>query len=77
MKNRKIRNKDNVRPLHPDPRHWTRKQHSNSWKAKVAYESEEVAAEFLQQNPKLKAEKPVVYRCPVCNKFHVSIHYKK
>ena len=63
--------------LRPDPRHWTRKQHSNSWKAKVAYESEEEAAEFLQQNPKLKAEKPVVYRCPVCNKFHVSIHYKK
>lgn len=55
MKNKKIRNKDNVRPLHPDPRHWTRKQHSNSWKAKVAYESEEAAAEFLQQNPKLKA----------------------
>jgi hypothetical protein len=48
MKNKKIRNKDNVRPLHPDPRHWTRKQHSNSWKAKVAYESEEAAAEFLQ-----------------------------
>lgn len=36
MKNRKIRNKDNVRSLRPDPRHWTRKQHSNSWKAKVA-----------------------------------------
>ena len=35
MKNKKIRNKYNVRPLHPDPRHWARKLHSNLWKAKV------------------------------------------
>ena len=70
MKNRKIRNKDNVRPLHPDPRHWTRKQHSNSWKAKVAYESKEEAAEFLQQNPKLKALNYRVYLCPICSKWH-------
>ena len=70
MKNRKIRNKDNVRPLYPDPRHWTRKQHSNSLKAKVAYESEEEAVEFLQQNPKLKALNYKIYLCPICAKWH-------
>lgn len=77
MKKHTYRNKAPYSTLHPDPRHWTRKKHSNSWKAKVAYESEEAAAEFLQQNTILKAEKPVVYKCPVCNKFHISIHYKK
>lgn len=63
-----------IPPFTPDPEHFTRKQ--RLWKAKVAYESEDDAWEFLNQNPKLKAKDPVVYRCSVCNKFHISIHHK-
>jgi hypothetical protein len=70
MKKHTYRNKAPYSTLHPDPRHWTRKQHSNSWKAKVAYESEEEAAEFLQQNPKLKALNYKIYICPICSKWH-------
>lgn len=43
-----------IPPFKPDPEHYTRKQHS--WKAKVAYETEEEAWEFLQQNPKMMAQ---------------------
>lgn len=35
----KKRNKCISRHLHPDPEHWVRK--GQSWKAKVAYESED------------------------------------
>lgn len=69
---RRYRNK--MPPFTPDPEHWTRK--ARSWKSKVAYGSEDEAWEYLQQNPKLKTKDPVVYRCSVCNKFHISIHYK-
>ena len=48
---RRYRNK--IPPFTPDPEHWTKK--SRSWKAKVAYETEDDAWEFLNQNPKLKA----------------------
>jgi hypothetical protein len=58
-----------VPPFKPDPEHYTRKQHS--WKAKEAYETEDDAWEFLQQNPKLKAQGYTVYRCRTCNKWHV------
>lgn len=64
-----------IPPLKPNPRHWTRK--GSSWKQKVDYDTEDEALEFLNQNPRLKAMGAVIYRCPVCNKFHVSIHYKK
>ena len=70
----RYRNKAPYSTLHPDARHWTRK--GSSWKQKVGYESEDDAWEFLNQNPKLKAKDPVVYRCSVCNKFHISIHHK-
>ena len=62
-------NPNKVPPFKPDAEHWTKKVHS--WKAKVAYETEDDAWEFLNQNPKLKAKDPVVYRCSVCNKFHI------
>ena len=68
------RYRNKMPPFTPDPEHWTRK--SRSWKAKVAYGSEDEAWEYLQQNPKLKTKDPVVYRCSVCNKFHISIHHK-
>ena len=62
-------NPNKVPPLKPDPEHWTRKVHS--WKAKVSYETEDDAWEFLNQNPKLKAEDTVDYMCCVCNRFHI------
>ena len=34
------------------------------------------AWEFLNQIPRLKAKDPVIYRCSICNKFHISIHHK-
>lgn len=74
MSKNRYHNKAPYSTLHPDARHWTRK--GSSWKQKVGYDTEDEAWEFLEQNPKLKAIGAVVYRCPVCNKFHVSIHYK-
>lgn len=50
----KKRNKCIPCHLHPDPEHWFRK--GQSWKAKGAYESEDDAWEFLNQNPKLRAQ---------------------
>ena len=50
---RRHHNPNKVPPFKPDPEHWTRKVHS--WKAKVAYETEDDALEFLNQNPRLKA----------------------
>ena len=58
-----------VPPFKPDPEHYTRKQHS--WKAKEAYETEDDAWEYLNQNPKFKADGMTVYRCRTCNKWHV------
>ena len=71
----RYRNKEPYSTMHPDARHWTRK--GCSWKQKVDYDTEDEAREFLNQDPRLKAMGAVIYRCPVCNKFHVSIHYKK
>lgn len=56
-------------PFKPDPRHWVRKS-SNGWKSKVAYETEDDAWEFLQQNPRLKALGYRPYFCPLCSKYH-------
>lgn len=67
MSKNRYRNK--IPPFTPDPEHWTRK--SGSWKAKVAYETEDDAWEFLNQNPKLKAMGYVVYQCKTCSKWHI------
>lgn len=40
-------NPNKVPPFKPDPEHWTKKVHS--WKAKVAYETEDDAWEFLNR----------------------------
>lgn len=58
-----------VPPFTPDPEHYTRKQHT--WKAKVAYETEDAAWEFLNQRPELKAQGYVAYQCKTCQKWHV------
>ena len=66
---RRHHNPNKVPPFKPDPEHWTRKVHS--WKAKVAYETEDDALEFLNQNPKLKVMGYVAYQCKMCNKYHI------
>ena len=65
----KKRNKNIPCPLHPDPEHWVRK--GDTWKAKVTYESEEDAWEFLNQNSKLKESGCHPYLCIVCSKWHI------
>ena len=69
MSNKRHKYFNKVPPFKPDPEHYTRKQ--RSWKAKEAYETEDDAWEYLNQNPKLKAEGMTVYRCRTCNKWHV------
>lgn len=61
--------RNKIPPFTPDPEHYTRKQHS--WKAKEAYETEDDAWEFLNQNPKLRAEGMTAYKCRTCQKWHV------
>lgn len=56
--------------LQMDKQHWTKK-HGCSWKAKVTYESEDEAWEFLNQHPKLVSIGYTAYRCRICNKFHI------
>ena len=71
----KKRNKCIPRHLHPDPEHWVRK--GQSWKAKVTYESEDDAWEFLNQNPKLKSLGYTCYLCKVCSMYHIGrLHHK-
>lgn len=65
----KYHNKQPFQTLHPNAQHWTRK--GNSWKAKVAYESEDEAEEFLRLNPKLITQGYKSYVCPICSKWHV------
>jgi len=60
-----------IPPFKPDPRHWTRKKGCRSWKAKVAYETEDEAWEFLNQNPRLKALGWKPYVCELCSKWHI------
>lgn len=68
-------NPNKVPPFKPDPEHWTRKVHS--WKAKVAYETEDDAWEFLKTHPKLIEQGMTVYRCNLCNMFHCGHKYNK
>ena len=65
----RYRNKAPYSTLHPSPEHWTRK--GNSWKQKVGYESEDEDWEFLNQNPNLIRQEMTVYRCNVCNMWHI------
>lgn len=64
---RKYHNK--IPPFKPDPEHWTHK--SRSWKAKVSYETEDDAWEYLHINPRLKTQGMTVYKCKVCCKWHI------
>lgn len=66
---RRHHNPNKVPPFKPDPEHWTRKVHS--WKAKVAYETEDDAWEFLNQNPRLKTLGWHPYLYKVCSKWHI------
>ena len=52
---RRRHNPNKVPPLKPNPEHWTRKVHS--WKAKVAYETEDDACGNII---------PIVYTCKDC-----------
>ena len=72
---RRHHNPNKVPPFKPDPEHWTRKAHS--WKAKVAYETEDDAWEFLKNHPKLIERGMTVYRCNLCNMFHCGHKYNK
>ena len=62
-------NPNKVPPFKPDPEHWTKKVHS--WKAKVAYETEDEACEFLKLHPKIMAAGYTAYQCNVCSKWHI------
>lgn len=68
-------NPNKVPPFKPDPEHWTRKVHS--WKAKVAYETEDDAWEFLNQIPRLKTLGWHPYLCKVCSKWHIGRLHNK
>lgn len=62
--------RNKIPPFKPDPEHWTRKG-PHGWKAKLAYPTEEEAWEWLNQNPRIKAQGYTVYQCKVCAKWHV------
>lgn len=68
-------NHNKVPPFKPDHEHWTKKVHS--WKAKVAYETEDDAWEFLNTHPKLIEQGMTVYRCNLCNMYHCGHKYNK
>nr|DAG47610.1 MAG TPA: hypothetical protein [Caudoviricetes sp.] len=68
-------NPNKVPPFKPDPEHWTKKVHS--WKAKVAYETEDDAWEFLNQIPRLNALGWHPYLCKVCSKWHIGRLHNK
>ena len=53
MSNKRHKYFNKVPPFKPDPEHYTRNQHS--WKAKEAYDTDDDALKFLNQNPKLRA----------------------
>lgn len=69
MGNNRHKYHNKIPPFKPDPEHWTRK--SRSWKAKVSYETEDDAWEYLHINPRLKAQGMTVYKCKVCCKWHI------
>ena len=74
MSNKRHKYFNKVPPFNPDHEHYTRKQHS--LKEKESYDTDDDAWKFLNKNPRFKEKDPVVYRCSICNKFHISIHHK-
>ncbi len=58
-----------VPPFKPDPEHYSRKY--RSWKAKVAYETEDEAWEHLQLHPNLLEHGYIAYQCRTCQKWHI------
>ena len=52
--------RNKIPPFKPDPEHWTRKG-PHGWKAKLSYPTEEDAWEWLNQNPRIKAQGYTVY----------------
>ena len=58
-----------IPPFTPDTEHWTKKV--RSWKAKVSYETEDDAWEYLKQNPRLIEQGMTVYMCHVCSMWHI------
>ena len=72
---RRHHNPNKVPQFKPDTEHWTRKVHS--WKAKVAYETEDDAWEFLNTHLKLIEQGMTVYRCNLCNMYHCGHKYNK
>lgn len=69
MKGNRARYFNKVPPFTPDPEHFTRKR--RSWKAKVPYETEDAAWEWLNQNPRLIALGYTAYLCKFCQKWHI------
>lgn len=72
---RRRRNPNKVPTLKPDPEHWTRKVHS--WKAKVAYETEDEALEYLNLNQKLKVLVWHYYLFNVYSKWYIGMLHKQ
>ena len=69
MSNKRHKYFNKVPPFKPDPEHYTRKHHS--WKAKVAYETEDEACEHLQLHPNLLEHGYIAYQCRACQKWHI------
>lgn len=63
-------------PFTPDPEHYTRKG-PHGWKAKVTYETEDDAWEWLNLNPAIKSAGYVAYQCKVCQKWHIGRRKQK
>lgn len=63
MSNNKHKYFNKVPPFKPDPEYYTRKQHS--LKAKEAYDTDDDAWKFQNQNPKLKVLCWHTYLCKV------------
>lgn len=63
--------KEPPRRFSPDRRHWVKVRGGRAWRAKVAYESDDAAWEFLQTHPRLLLQGYRAYCCPVCCKYHV------
>lgn len=55
----------------PSAEHWTRKQHSNAWKAKIAYETEDLAWEEIRGRQDLLTLGYTAYQCKECGKWHI------
>lgn len=75
MSNNKHKYFNKVPPFKPDPYHYTRKHHS--WNDNDAYDTDDDAWEYLNQNPKLNVLVWHTYLCNVCSKWHIGKLHKK